>query len=76
MCRIHREKKQSGLNPTVSAAVWMAAEEAVRDTTLANEHTGRVCLVVLLSVISKILQPRDWGGELTQAVKKTSFNLG
>lgn len=48
----------------------MAAVEAVRETELANEHTGRLCLVVLLSVISKILQPRDWGGKLTQAVKK------
>lgn len=66
---IHTETKQAGLSPAVSAAaVWVAAEEAVRE--LDNEHTGRVCLVVLLSVISKILQPRDWGGKLTRAVKK------
>lgn len=67
--RIHTEKKQSGLSLTVSAAaVWEVAVEAVRE--LDNEHTGRICLVVVLSVISKILQPRDWGGKLTRAVKK------
>lgn len=67
--RIHMEKKQSGLSLTVSAAaVWEVEVEAVRE--LDNEHTGRICLVVVLSVISKILQPRDWGGKLTRAVKK------
>lgn len=56
----------------VSAAVWILQERQ----ELANEHTGRVCLVVLLSVISEILQPGDWGGMLAQAVRKKSFNLG
>lgn len=49
---IRREKKPSGLSPTVNA-VLMVAVEAVGETALANEHTGRICLVVLLSVISK-----------------------
>ena len=31
----------------------MLAVEAEKETGFANEHSGRVCLVVLLSVISK-----------------------
>lgn len=55
-------------NAVSAAAVWVVAVEAVRKPD--NEHTGRVCLVTLLSLISKLLHPRDWGGKLSRAVKE------
>lgn len=58
---IHREWKSS-LSPTIKAAAWMPAVEAGRETELDNEHTGRVCLVVQLSVISKYCNQETGAG--------------
>jgi len=46
----------------ISAAVWMFAAEAVKDTEFANEHTGKVWLVVLLSVILKYCKQETGAG--------------
>lgn len=47
-----------------------------RETELANEHTGRVCLVVLLSAILKNIATKRPGREVNSSCQKKIFQSG
>lgn len=77
-CSSWRENMEGGNGPTVKGCRLDGCSGGCgRDRAeLTNEHTGRVCLVVLLSVISKPCNQETRGGKSAQAVKRKSFNLG